>query len=82
MIETITELGEFLTVLEKLEIPHTTHPLGENCSTEHDAYDKKKIVTGLCWVVSISQANLYFDKDKKFSCVKDDEMGNLTIRKE
>ena len=79
----LTELAEFLTVLKKLQVPCAgAHPLGEYCSTEHDAFDKKKIATGLCWVVSVSQAHFYFDKDEKFACVKDDEMGNLALRGE
>ena len=78
-----TELAEFIAILEKLQIPYSgAHPLGENNSTEYDAYDRTKTVTGLCWCVSVSQAHLYFDKDEKFVCVKDDEMGNLRIRNE
>jgi hypothetical protein len=75
-----TELAEFLATMKKMGILCVAHQCSEFDSKQHDQNDKTITASELAWCVSISQAHFYFDSDEKFSCVKDDEMGNLQLR--
>jgi hypothetical protein len=71
------ELDCFLKVCKKIGIGTQTYRI------DQDVLDQNEMVIGHAFYwTQISQAHFYFDKDKKFLCVKDDEMGNVYRREE
>lgn len=71
------ELDRFLKVCKKIGIGTKTYKVNE------DVFDGDKNLIGHAFYwTQISQAHFYFDKDKRFLCVQDDEMGNVYRREE